>query len=132
MNNTFGASGLARTGAGQAGSDSPMVRPIRPVKAVPAGYSLRSPPPPAGLVSRSRSLLMVPPVSLENPQSSSRCPPAPDDEPPPGGYRRHKFLAWRALGHFYGIGDAAINPPRHRANGSLRRTPRFEDGQSSG
>ena len=103
-----------------ASTELPMVRPIRPVKAVPAGYSLRSPPL-AGLVSRSRSLLMVPSVSLENHKARR-------------GVRRlqmtsrrravsvAQLLVWRAFGHFYGIGDAAINPPRHPANGGLGAT----------
>ena len=37
----FGASGLERTGAGHAGSDSLTVRPMRPVKVVPGLYSFR-------------------------------------------------------------------------------------------
>src|SRR5262245_39723563 len=42
MNSTFGAPGLARTGAGHAGEDSPMVRPMRPGNVVPGLYSLSS------------------------------------------------------------------------------------------
>src|SRR4051812_23218932 len=40
MKMTFDAPVLARTGSGQAGSDSPIVRPMTPGKAVPRGYSL--------------------------------------------------------------------------------------------
>src|SRR5215469_1630194 len=110
MNNTFAAPDFARTGAGQAGSDSPMVRPIRPVKVVPAGYSLRSPGPAAGLVSRSRSLLIVPPVSLDerrngNRHGSSRCPPAPD------GARQGSSLGAGAFQHDL---DAAVLCPAIR------------------
>src|SRR5215510_9254919 len=42
MNTTLGAPGLARTGAGHAGEDSPMVRPMRPGNVVPGLYSRRS------------------------------------------------------------------------------------------
>src|SRR5262245_61687726 len=42
MNNTFGDPGLARTGEGHAGDDSPMVRPMRPGNVVPGGYSFSS------------------------------------------------------------------------------------------
>ena len=38
-NSTFGAPLRARTGAGQAGLDSSVVRPMTPGKAAPAGYS---------------------------------------------------------------------------------------------
>ena len=41
MKSTFGAPGLARTGAGHAGCDSPMVRPMTPGNVVPGLYSLR-------------------------------------------------------------------------------------------
>src|SRR4029079_18907410 len=40
MNSTLGDPGLARSGRGQAGDDSPTVRPITPGNAVPASYSL--------------------------------------------------------------------------------------------
>jgi len=40
MYSTFGAPFLARKGAGYAGSDSPMVRPMRPGNVVPGLYSL--------------------------------------------------------------------------------------------
>src|SRR5215472_12654662 len=40
MKSTFGAPGFGRTGFGQAGSDSPMVRPMRPGNVVPGRYSL--------------------------------------------------------------------------------------------
>jgi hypothetical protein len=39
MNKTLGAPSFARSGAGQAGADSPMVRPMRPGKVVPGLYS---------------------------------------------------------------------------------------------
>src|SRR3974390_1615084 len=42
MNSTFGDPGFARTGAGHAGDDSPMVRPMRPGNVVPGLYSLSS------------------------------------------------------------------------------------------
>src|ERR1700722_16822484 len=40
MKRTLGAPSLARSGDGQAGSDSPIVRPMRPGKVVPGLYSL--------------------------------------------------------------------------------------------
>jgi hypothetical protein len=39
MKSTLGEPSFARSGRGQAGLDSPMVRPMRPGKAVPALYS---------------------------------------------------------------------------------------------
>src|SRR5215475_9223563 len=42
MNSTLGAPGFARTGAGHAGEDSPIVRPMRPGNVVPGLYSLSS------------------------------------------------------------------------------------------
>src|SRR5882724_6425360 len=42
MKSTFGAPGFARIGAGHAGSEFSMVRPMTPGKAVPGGYSLSS------------------------------------------------------------------------------------------
>src|SRR5689334_16407660 len=40
MNSTLGDPGFARSGFGQAGDDSPIVRPITPGNAVPGSYSL--------------------------------------------------------------------------------------------
>src|SRR5579864_8800127 len=40
MKRTFDAPAFARTGSGQAGSDSLIVRPMTPGNAVPRGYSL--------------------------------------------------------------------------------------------
>ena len=40
MKSTLGEPGLARSGRGHAGDDSPMVRPITPGNAVPGAYSL--------------------------------------------------------------------------------------------
>src|SRR5262249_51482595 len=42
MKSTFGAPSFARRGAGQAGSDSPTVRPMRPGKVVPGLYSFNA------------------------------------------------------------------------------------------
>src|SRR4051794_1894029 len=42
MNNTLGDPGTARTGCGQAGVDSSVVRPTRPGKVVPGRYSLNA------------------------------------------------------------------------------------------
>src|SRR5262249_50285985 len=50
---TLGAPSFARRGAGHAGSDSPMARPTRPVKAVPGLYSFNAiPVPPCRLKVR--------------------------------------------------------------------------------
>jgi hypothetical protein len=43
MKSTFGAPSFARSGAGQAGLDSPMARPIFPGKVVPGLYSTNVP-----------------------------------------------------------------------------------------
>src|SRR5215510_15904643 len=42
MKSTLGAPSFARNGEGHAGSDSPTVRPMRPVKAVPDLYSFNA------------------------------------------------------------------------------------------
>src|SRR5262249_61342710 len=88
MNRTFGAPGFARTGAGHAGEDSPIVRPMRPGNVVPGGYSLSSalagPDRPVvvsadaaiselPLNSRSRRLIALPPCGPA--LSFDRSPP---------------------------------------------------------
>src|SRR5688500_6442103 len=40
MNTTLGAPGRARGGTGQAGTDSPAVRPTTPLNGLPSGHSL--------------------------------------------------------------------------------------------